>query len=71
MPTLKRTEKKTDQLFDQLAQRQGQRVRSLLTPKTTATRIYPHLPSANEPKPTGEEPKQSPIQGWSHLKKEK
>jgi hypothetical protein len=51
------TQKRQDELFDQLAQRQGQRVRSLLTPKTIATRLYPHLPSANEPKPT-EQPKE-------------
>jgi hypothetical protein len=48
--TLKRTQKKQDELYDQLAQRQGQRVREMLTPKTIATRMYPHLPSANQPK---------------------
>jgi hypothetical protein len=63
------TQKRQDELYNQLSQRQGQRVREMLTPKTIATKIYPHLPSANEPKPRGEEPKQPPIQGWSHLRK--
>jgi len=43
--------KKQEELLDKMAQRQGQRLREMLTPKSIATRIYPHLPSANEPKP--------------------
>jgi hypothetical protein len=41
--TLKRTQKKTDQLYDQLAQRQGQRVRELLPPQSIAEAMYPKL----------------------------
>jgi hypothetical protein len=49
------TQKRQDELYNQLSQRQGQRVREMLTPKTIATRIYPHLPSANEPKPPAQQ----------------
>lgn len=43
MPTLKRTPKKTDQLFDQLAQRQTKLVQGMLPPQSIAERMYPKL----------------------------
>ena len=48
MPTLKRTEKKTDQLFDQLAQRQTKLLRELLPPQSIAEAMYPRLQTEDE-----------------------
>jgi hypothetical protein len=51
------TQKRQDELSEQLVHRQTKLVKGMLTPKTIATRLYPHLPSANEPKPP-EQPKE-------------
>jgi hypothetical protein len=62
--TLKRTQKKQDQLYEDLVRRQTKRVREMTEPPTTASKLYPHLPRSAD-----DQPKQSPIQGWSHLRK--
>jgi hypothetical protein len=43
------TRKRQDQLYDDLVRRQTNLVRGMLTPRTIATKIYPHLPSADQP----------------------
>ena len=68
MPTLKRTQEKQDQLHNELYTNAVRRLRGMLPPQTLSEKLYPHLNSMNS-KPTGEEPKQAPIQGWSHLRK--
>jgi ribosomal protein L13 len=40
---LKRTQKKEDELYDQLVQRQTKLVRGMLPPQSLAERMYPKL----------------------------
>jgi|SoiMetStandDraft_2_1073263.scaffolds.fasta_scaffold2046992_1 hypothetical protein len=51
------TQKEREKRYEDLVHRQTNLVRGMLTPKSIATRIYPHLPSANEPK-IPEQPKE-------------
>ena len=67
---LKRTAKKDEEVHTELYNNAVRRLRGLLPPQTLSEKLYPHLNSMNS-KPTGEEPKQAPIQGWSHLGKQK
>ena len=62
------TQKKKDELYDDLVRRQTKLMRGMLPPQSLSEKLYPHLNSMNS-KPTGEEPKQAPVQGWSHLRK--
>jgi len=61
---MKLTEKREQELYNNAVRR----LRGMLPPQTLSEKLYPHLNSMNS-KPTGEEPKQAPIQGWSHLRK--
>jgi hypothetical protein len=56
-------QKKQEELYDQMAQRLGQKVRGMIEPPSLASKIYPRLPRSAE-----DQPKQAPIQGWGHLK---
>jgi len=62
---LKRTQKKEDQLHTELYNKAVRRVREMLPPQTLAEAMYPNLKTKAEE----EQPKQGPIQGWSHLRK--
>jgi hypothetical protein len=42
------TQKRKEELYDQLAQRQGQRVREMIEPKSIAERMYPKLKTDDE-----------------------
>jgi hypothetical protein len=53
------TQKRQEELYDQMAQRQGQRVREMLEPPSLASKIWPRLPRSAD-----DQPKQSPVQGW-------
>jgi hypothetical protein len=62
---MKLTPKKQDELYNQMAQRQGQRVRDI-EPQSIAARMYPNL----KPKAEDEQPKRSPVDGWAKQRKE-
>jgi len=59
------TQKRQEELYDQMAQRLGQKVREMIEPPSLASKLYPHLPRS------ADQPKQSPVQGWAHLGKQK
>ena len=67
---LKRTAKRDDELHNELYNNAVRRLRGMLPPQSLSEKLYPHLNSMNS-KPTGEEPKQSPVQGWAHLKEKR
>jgi hypothetical protein len=58
------SQKRQDELYDDLVRRQTKLVRGMLTPPSLAERIYPGLKRSAD-----DQPKQSPVQGWSHLRK--
>jgi len=58
------TQKRKDELYDQLVQRSRQRLREMLTPPSIASRMYPKLKTNAD-----DQRKQSPVQGWGHLKR--
>ena len=59
------TQKRQDELYAELVRRQTKRVREMTEPRTIASAMYPNLKTRAEE----EQPKQGPIQGWSHLRK--
>jgi hypothetical protein len=62
------TQKKQEQLYDQMMERLSKGVRGMLEPQSIASRMYQKL----KPKPTEpDQPKREPIQGWSHLSRRK
>ena len=58
------TQKKQEELLDNMAQRLGQRVREMIEPPSLASKIFPHLLRSAD-----DQPKHPPIQGWAHLRK--
>jgi len=42
------TQKKREELYDQMAQRMGQRVREMIEPPSIAQRMYPKLKTEDE-----------------------
>jgi carboxylesterase type B len=64
--TMALTQKKQEELLDNMARRLGQKVREVIEPPTLAQRIYPHLKRSAD-----DQPKRAPIQGWAHLKEKR
>jgi len=46
--TLKRTQKREDEVYNELYNNAVRRVRGMLPPQSIAQALYPHLPSAND-----------------------
>jgi len=63
---LKLTEKRREELYDELVQRARQRLQRALEPRSAVSRMYPKLKSAAD-----DQPKQGRFQGWSHLSQQK
>jgi hypothetical protein len=60
------TQKKQEELLGNMAQRLGRKVQEMIKPPTLAERVYPHLKTKAD-----DQPKQSPVQGWAHLKEKR
>jgi hypothetical protein len=65
---LKLTQKKQEQLYDNMMERLSKGVREMFEPRTIASRLYPNLKT----KPTeDDQPKRrAPVDGWAKQRKE-
>jgi len=55
--------KPREKRLDEMAQRMGRKVRDMIEAPSLASKLYSTLPRSSD-----DQPKQSPIQGWGHLR---